>query len=448
MRSFGVGQLVRVDSRTGPGMNQPGGVGRIVRVHDNDDRGMRQYSVKYVVDSRTEHHLDEEYVHAHEFAVSKFRDRRLLLGRCRRCGSLRTDCGSCENDIAIRMEEELPNRAIPHKIRRKPKKTAEQSDSDDEEEDSIDGLAAHSDSYYQRYYKKFKRFEKQAKLFGLDELSSKSSSCSDSHGEDEKITSDSSDDSSSLFLKSLVLSQAVRRNTLHVRRKVRAILDESDSHNSNSSSLDGSLDKNRQDHAKSKNLWMEGGVLAATAALTASPRKHAKQKKKHLTGSTPQTQTIFMEYDSIEPYNATVVRRHSVGDRNDSGITQTNHNETAEIDESETPRQTIGSRNHLENPLHPDFLQPEGEADELPADIHDQTKHLSYPDLMQFFDGIVQRLEGNEIPNHKIQVIQLEREWKHASNETEKRDLYRKRYERKIYHQKYSFSQNSSIQTA
>jgi hypothetical protein len=415
-------------------MNQPGGIGRIVQVHE-DDHGVRQYSVKYVVDSRTEHHLEEKYVHAHEFAVSKFRDRRLLLGRCRRCGSLRTDCGSCENDIPIvgmMMENGIPNTAIPPQQKRRKSKDIimEKKDSDmenDDTDDSIEGLAIHSDAYYQRYYQKFKRFEKRAKLYGLDEMSNQSSSCSDSRNEDENNTGESSDDSSSLFLQSLALSQSVRRNRPHLRRRnVRAILDESDSHSSSNSSsttssLDESIDENHQDdRVESNNVWREGGVLAATAALTASPRKPTKRQR----SSTFQIQAL--ERDS----NDATLPQPLFGNVNDSSVT----NETTDIDAaSESPRQPVVSTNQID-PINPDFLQPEGEADELPADIQDQTKNLSYPELMPFFDEIVQRLEMNEIPNRKIQVMQLEREWKKASNETEKRELLRKRYEGNMYH--------------
>lgn len=91
---FQVDQLVEVQARTWPGINQAGGVGRITGVATD------RVSVRYVLDGRHEKEISMEYVQPHSHASGRsLRNRSLLLGRCSRCGSLKRDCGSCEDFI-------------------------------------------------------------------------------------------------------------------------------------------------------------------------------------------------------------------------------------------------------------------------------------------------------------------------------------------------------------
>ena len=144
-----VGRFVEVASRTWPGINKPGGVARVVEVHfdassddepndkdndkekDQDVRGKGKHpthvNVRYMVGTSREKRVPVEYIQlapqyeTHRpttkdssastsvggndsgsgngngsYVASSLRDRSMLLGRCRRCGSLRTDCGSCD----------------------------------------------------------------------------------------------------------------------------------------------------------------------------------------------------------------------------------------------------------------------------------------------------------------------------------------------------------------
>ena len=131
-----VGRLVEVQSRTWPGINKPGGVARVTNVHyskdddGNDDNNnaflLTHVDVQYVLGNTKEKHVPVDYVRlAPEYEVgvdgagssggagqggrrrgNNLRDRSMLLGRCRRCGSLRTDCGSC--DWATEEEKTVP----------------------------------------------------------------------------------------------------------------------------------------------------------------------------------------------------------------------------------------------------------------------------------------------------------------------------------------------------
>ena len=89
--AFFEGQLVRVEARTWPGINKPGGVGRIIRLIANE------LDVQYVLGGG-EKGVPLQYVSiVEEFSSqNSLRDRSILLGRCKQCGSLRADCGSCD----------------------------------------------------------------------------------------------------------------------------------------------------------------------------------------------------------------------------------------------------------------------------------------------------------------------------------------------------------------
>ena len=89
--AFTEGQLVRVEARTWPGINKHGGVGRITR------RIANEVDVQYVLGGG-EKGVPLEYVSIIEevWSQKSLRDRSILLGRCKHCGSLRADCGSCD----------------------------------------------------------------------------------------------------------------------------------------------------------------------------------------------------------------------------------------------------------------------------------------------------------------------------------------------------------------
>jgi len=63
---FSVGCIVRVDARTWPGINQPGGVGRVTRVHAEG----KTVDVKYVLGGR-ESNVDVKWVHPYEDDIQK-----------------------------------------------------------------------------------------------------------------------------------------------------------------------------------------------------------------------------------------------------------------------------------------------------------------------------------------------------------------------------------------
>jgi len=113
LNSLTIECLVDVEDRMWPGMNKQGGIARIKGI----DRINRCVDLHYVVDRRKEKKVDLEFITlAPQYEVDRpsssgtgaqatigkapaptsLRDRSMLLGRCKLCGSLRTDCGSCD----------------------------------------------------------------------------------------------------------------------------------------------------------------------------------------------------------------------------------------------------------------------------------------------------------------------------------------------------------------
>jgi len=83
---FDVGTIVYIEDRMWPGRNDPGGVARVVKVHhhhtataastngDCDGDGKRTYDVKYVLESRKEKNVEEDYMTLHTDYVSPSKD--------------------------------------------------------------------------------------------------------------------------------------------------------------------------------------------------------------------------------------------------------------------------------------------------------------------------------------------------------------------------------------
>ena len=80
---FDVGTIVYIEDRMWPGRNDPGGVARVVKVHHtktsvecrpDSDGSKRTYDVKYVLESRKEKNVEEDYMTLHTDYVSPSKD--------------------------------------------------------------------------------------------------------------------------------------------------------------------------------------------------------------------------------------------------------------------------------------------------------------------------------------------------------------------------------------
>ena len=81
------------------------------------------------------------------------------------------------------------------------------------------------------------------------------------------------------------------------------------------------------------------------------------------------------------------------------------------------------------------FIQPEGDASQLPDDVRDATVGLNYAELAPFFDETIRNLE-RDIPIYSERVVKLDQEWKDYRKGQimgdERKELEAKRYVVKI----------------
>jgi hypothetical protein len=173
--SFHVGQLVNVAPRTWPGINQPGGIGRITGLARD------RVSVRYVLDGRHEKEIDIKYVGIHQQGpIRRLRNRSMLLGRCNVCGSLRTDCGSC--DLWIEEEQVRASRTLARATEDSLLLATHNEDDDDEGNNNDDKSSSSDNEEFekiqkqnQRRYRKYLRMKARAQPY-FDDSSSDGSS--------------------------------------------------------------------------------------------------------------------------------------------------------------------------------------------------------------------------------------------------------------------------------
>lgn len=382
---FSVGQLVNVESRTWPGINQPGGVGRITGL------GRDRVSIKYVLDGRHEKEVDIQYVHAQEQLSSRsLRNRSMLLGRCRNCGSLRRDCGSCDmlhavqNDRSILASETVGPMEEPMLLQ-----TSVESD------DSLDRI----DMGLKKRFRKFRKLKAMAR----------------------RLQESSSDNDS----KSTATSQ------LHSGKRTQARYKTDVSEESTAS--------NDEDD----NVLLEQFIAPKTPPLRRyRPRfRHGKLScgrwaRKANTGKAKKRKVSMIEYlehdekdnrsesnfDGEHVFQLSFASAEIDGSSSEDSVVDANlslsHGKETEENVSDLD-ESILSRDHVEN-TESDFIQPEGDADELPRDVEDQTGKVPFERLPFFFDEKANVLEKERIPEAGAKIFELERRWSRAETMEEK----------------------------
>jgi hypothetical protein len=403
---FYVGQLVNVAPRTWPGINQPGGIGRITGLARD------RVSVRYVLDGRHEKEIDIKYVGIHQQGpVRRLRNRSMLLGRCNVCGSLRTDCGSC--DLWIEEEQVRASRTLARATEDSILLANHNEDDDDDDGNNNDDKSSSSDNeefekiqkQNQRRYRKYLRMKARAQPY-FDDSSSDGSSekdvqQKDGHKEREKnATDDSSDSEGDLPLHQLALQASQMEPPVPSRRRLLA----SPSRNSS---------KKKRRHRPNRSKHMGKNILEQL--------------------SEPKESTSLS--DSSPLARVSLVRSPGSEDLSDS--TTSSRGEPPARAPAPTPEAYIGaSTQEFENEdysvlpgsIQDGFIQPEGNAEELPEDIRDRTQQLKYSELPPFFDRVAVQLENNWIPDFKLRLAILEAQCRKSLTPDVKEELFKERY--------------------
>lgn len=426
---FTVGKIVQVEARTWPGINKPGGVGRITQLHYSSENVVTSVDVRYTVVGGRERHVPIEHVQAapeYETHASPqgttdqqqqrnqaLRDRSGLLGRCKRCGSLRADCQSCDwreqerlarnppeqqatSNIQKRRNTKVKSNKRNVKAREQQESLSSSSSSEDEEEIRADNLRR-------------RRYRKQ-KAFWLRAFDDSDSPEDQSQTEDES-SSDGSDNDPLLAR----LAELKKRRREDKKREL-------------AEKYQVTSKKKRK---RSRRPRQTG--LSSLESLTAPPLQEST--------SRVQAAVPARSRDTDEPESPRAkppepkrqqVQVEDVGD-SDASSQDSLPPPPDEGPVEETSRMEEDGRQAVEVPdvsldlEGSGFIQPDGEAaaEHLPRDIFDQTQTIPYKQLPAFFDDLLKELQDEVIPDACVDLSEFQRKTRDARNRNDNDALRR-----------------------
>jgi hypothetical protein len=330
----------------------------------------------------------------------------MLLGRCNACGSLRNDCGSC--DFWIEEEQVRVSRTLA--------KATEDSlllathNEDDDDGNINDKSSSSSDNeefekvqqQNRRRYRKYLRMKALAKPYfddsSSDGSSNKGGHKEGGHKEQENATDDCSDSEDDLPLHQLALQASQREPPVHSRRRLLA------------SPLRNSSKQTRHHRPKGpRSRRMERSVLEDL------PEPGPNE-------TTSRSRVSFVRSPGLE----------DLSDSTSSSRGEPPPRAPVSAQEAEIEASATEFENEddivLPDSTQDGFIQPEGNAEELPDDIRDRTQHLKYSELAPFFDRIAVQLENDWIPDFKLRLAILEAQCKKSFTSDVKEELFKERY--------------------
>jgi hypothetical protein len=428
--AFTVGKIVQVEARTWPGINKHGGIGRITQLHYGEDGKVTSVDVRYTVVGGRERHVPIEHVEAApEFDVStknnnagdsfqvtggqqrnQLRDRSGLLGRCKRCGSLRADCGSCDWMEEERVAEEARNqpeqtvdanvegtrRKIQARKRKRMTQISEEeslsSSSSDEEQDDAEDVR-------RRRYRSLKPY--WARLMN--------DSASDSDGQ----SSEDSDLNDPMLARLAELTRKRRENKRRLAKKY-----------AEATKKKQPKRRPRKTGLSSLESLKQLQVSSRVGTATTSPKRSATQPPDDIDESPSPI---------VLPAPEPQIEVEDVGDSevsSEDGLppplplspTQEQQEETsAEDDSAEIQVDSPGMGTAPDTILDLEgigFIQPEGQAaaEHLPSDIIDRTQSIPYKDLPSFFDKLLKELTNETIPDSNLALADFQCKTRDARN--------------------------------
>jgi hypothetical protein len=409
-----VGRLVEVQSRTWPGINKPGGIARVTQVHWSSEHAVTHVDVQYILGSNKEKQVPMDYVQlTPQYEVhsrtrsTALRDRSMLLGRCRRCGSLRTDCGSC--DWASEEQDGTKSTLAPPRKRHDYSKTRMviKNDSDDSSSASSsseeDVLLQELLQQNQRKYRKYLRYKmtfNQSYSHNKEVRKSKKKKEMAAPKNDNLATSSSSDEEELLINNNAGRYQAYlkhkaewqRRQQRSQRRHCPSVLE----------SLAQTPNKNSTDELQ----------IDDTPPSKKRIRRRVRQETHHttleedVTENSPLVGAATYSSSSDASMMSFARPQDDLSDDNyalmSPGMEDYSYSPPPAADGSQTYQGMIALSQ---------FIQPEGQevAENLPQDTVDRTKHLHYHELPQFFDTTANKIEDDWMPDWKLRIAKLTR---------------------------------------
>jgi len=504
---FSVGQLVHVAARTWSGINEHGGVGRVTglrtddggggdgsrqttnenlnqqlrpsskKLETNDDDADKNnndklpnqqqsrlqrrllVSVRYVIDGRRERDVDSKYVQCYK-SRPKLRDRSMMMGRCSHCGSLRTDCGSC--DLYAEFRQQQQPRSVPtasrrstinklsektgEKVHTKQRMKAKKASSSlpslllsSSSESSVSGSSDDVSDVGKRLEQRRLR-DRRYKRFKLQQSKARGGS----RRRQRRYHDPRGRRRSLLEHESMLLhleDEAASKNELHNNKETQGGVEagvgvtqkSSDKPDFKSSGLgltsSSSSEDSESDHEESQTFQQ----LVLTQQESRSPRRRRpfrsprqrklrnhKKSTIHM-GASDLVASASQEAQSVSS-PGTVESSSSENDDGDmlpypDDDSSDDHDDDLSGDNAEDTQHSFGIATFGGSTNDHDFIQPEGDAQRLPSDIRDETNSIAYPELPSFFDEKIKNLRKAGLPTAKQQLVALERKWKYIQQQ-------------------------------
>ena len=454
-----VNAMIEVKPRTWPGINKPGGIAKVTACHYKfDDKSVLSHvDVHYIVGRSREKMVPLEYVTpapqyddafqrrknegsdvpsgqeaSRQYQRLQLRDRSALLGRCKLCGSLRSDCGSCdwieeerqqrvqsENNAATSdliyydSSSDQSDIGILTKDRRRRIQIESSSSDEDISEESLDESSDDEplSNKYSFASQKFITARKTArKLANAEKMNSiRHLRTKKEKRRKLKTKYKASDKQFKERLRFL--------NTLLSSSKASSRVNDSDR---NSSILE-SIGDETQLHLLDKQT-----CISRPSKIR---RTNASKEELHsdidgiLEGNHPVTTHDEMSIDDkVETPRVGFVHDDEIGEKEDD---EDNGYDNHSSSLNELPRitkqiQKESLRTRIEGYYNSDsqldgFIQPEGTAEFLPSDVVDRLAGIHFDELPDFLNELHRDLTDSKLPKARQVVSDLSKRYKHAS---------------------------------
>ena len=493
-----IGNVVEVSRRMWPGIFRPGGAARVTFIHyddrnqkNNDEMIPTHINVVYIIEGGSESRVPIEYVKEapqYNFNVSSqidtftvesnnsnleankhtkrtLRNRSLLLGRCKRCGSLRMDCGSCdvwENSNATIRKTANKQNSSASEVKIKEKKMQKQanrhlklmhssyisaSSSSEDTDELIDKIQASHRQYRRSKYlekKKMRSILLKSNLFSTERGStSKSKSSQDTQQKRlRRVSSSTSFSSMSSSSESALSSIKINQNAKNLKKGRKTFGDESDQSDVDAFVLSSlGVKKKKQTELKKKQLkskssknvsdldplqTLEGigndevvDSFHSTSSSSSSsshdeisistqpePSKqhslHQNLKENHSFDFETSDNEEHLDKPTKSHLKHSTKRKKKKGKRHQHVVSSSSITETTPSPSQLNYKEYFDP---LDNP-HDTFIQPEGDfaAENLPQGINDRTSSIPYNELPSFFDFMANIIENESLPNAEFKL--------------------------------------------
>lgn len=454
-----VNAMIEVKPRTWPGINKPGGIAKVTACHykSDDESVLTHVDVHYIVVRSKEKMVPVGYITPapqyddafqrrknegtdilseketnRQYQRLQLRDRSALLGRCKLCGSLRSDCGSCDW-----MEEERQQR-----LQSENNATTSHLIYDDSSSDQSDIGRIYRD----------RRSRIQIESSSSDEDISEESS--DESSDDEPLSKKYSFASQKFIIARKTarkLANAEKMNSIkqkrakkEKKRKLKTKYKASDKQFKERLQFLNTLLSSSKASSRVNDSEQNSSVLETIgnkkqhmldertdiARLSKKRRTNVSKEEQHpeIDLASGDNQSVAANVETNAENTAEIprigfVHDDDIGEKEDD-VDDGDDNRHSPLNvlpritnyvQKEPLRKRIEGYYNSDSQLD-DFIQPEGTADFLPSDLVDRSARLHFDELPDFLNELHKDLTDSKLPDARKIITELSKRYEVTSN--------------------------------